>query len=214
MAIETYPVSPVAPSFTAVNFKVNTPTLITRTTSGMTRRIGQGHSYYSFTVQHKNLTRFEAGPVLGFVAQQFGPMDPFNIILPELSYSKTTNQTRTTVTTSAAAAVGATSVAITGVAIGKELLRAGDFFQFANHTKVYMCTSTWDGLSPGNPLEFSGGLVQAVPSGTAINYGGTEPIRFRVILENEVQQWDTGVGGIVNISLDMREVWGPDQTLV
>ena len=210
MAIETYPVSPTVPSFSAVNFKINTPSLSTRTNSGMTRRIGMGHSYYSFTVQHKNLTRFEAGPVLGFIAQQFGSMDPFNIILPELSYSKTTNQTRTIVTTTAAAAVGATSVAITGVAVGKEFLRAGDFFQFPNHTKVYMCTSTWT----SGPLEFSGGLVQAVPSGTAITYGGTEPIRFRVIFESDVQQWETGIGGLVNISLDMREVWGPEQTLV
>jgi hypothetical protein len=67
-----------------------------------------------------------------------------------------------------------------------------------------MCTETWT----AGELKFSGSLVTDVPSGTSIIYGGpTSPVPFTMILENDVQQWDTGIGGIVNISLDMREVW-------
>lgn len=199
-----------SPTFSAVNFKLNTPTIQTRTTSGLTRRVGMGHSYYSFTAKFSNLTRYEAGPILGYVASLYGPLDPFLVYIPELSYSKTTNQTTGAVSTVGITPVGATEVAVTNVANGKELLRAGDFFTFDNHPKVYMCTETWT----SGPLKFSGSLVTAVPDDTTITYGGpTSPVPFTVILENDVQQWDTGMGGIVNISLDMREVWNIDPLL-
>lgn len=197
----TYPQNP---SFQAVNFKINTPTISTRTTSGLTRRVGMGISYYSFTAKYTNMTRYQAGPILGFVAAQYGPLESFQIYLPEISYSKTTNQTQSAVSTTETLAIGATEVAVTGVQAGKELLRAGDFFKFQNHSKVYQCIETWT----SGKLKFSGSLVKPVPTGTPLTIGQlTDPVPFTVILENDVQQWDTGIGGVVNMSLDMREVW-------
>lgn len=192
---------PVSPAFNAVNFKINTPTLMTQTNSGMTRRVGMGHSYYSFTVKYANLTRYDYGPIAGYISQLYGPLESFEIILPELSYSKATNQTSTTVTTSAVASAGADNVAVTGVGSGKNLLRAGDFFKFANHSKVYMCTTTW---TTGNPLFFSGSLVKDVPSGTALVIN---EVPFTVILDGEAQEVEVGIGGITQIQLNMREVW-------
>ena len=194
----TYPSSP---SFQAVNFKINTPTLTTMTNSGKSRRVGQGHSYYSFAVKYGNLTRYDAGPIVGFVAQQYGPLESFQIVLPELSYSKVGNQTTATVTTSSAYAAGVDQVNVSGVEAGKNLLRAGDFFKFSNHSKVYMCTVTW---TVGTPLYFSGSLVKDVPSGTQIVYNA---VPFTVILENGIQQYDVGMGGMTSMSLDMRETW-------
>lgn len=196
---------PTTVPISSVTQKVNTPTLVTRTLSGLTRRVGMGHSYYSFVVNFDNLTRYDAGPLLGFVAQQYGPLESFQIELPELSYSKTTNQTSGAILTNGAVSAGADSVAVTGVATGKELLRAGDFFKFGNHSKVYQCAVTW---TTGQPLYFSGSLVADVPNGTGITIGrSTDPVLFTCVLENDVQQWDTGVGGFVNMSLEMREVW-------
>lgn len=192
---------PASPSFQAVNFKINTPTLTTMTNSGKSRRVGMGHSYYSFTVKYGNLTRYDMGPIVGFVAEQYGPLESFQIVLPELSYSKVGNQTTTTVTTSSAYTAGVDHVVVSGVGSGKNLLRAGDFFKFANHSKVYMCTTTW---TVGNPLYFSGSLVADVPSGTQIIYN---EVPFTVILENGIQQYDVGIGGITSMSLDMRETW-------
>lgn len=194
----TYPASP---SFNAINFKINTPTLVTQTTSGKSRRVGMGHSFYSFTVKYNNITRYDYGPIAGFIAEQYGPLESFQIVLPELSYSKVGNQTTSTVTTSASVLAGVDNVAVTGVTSGKNLLRAGDFFKFSNHSKVYMCTTTW---TSGNPLYFSGSLVKDVPSGTSIVYNA---VPFTVLLENNVQQFDTGIGGITQIQLDMRETW-------
>jgi hypothetical protein len=194
----TYPASP---AFNTVDFKINTPTLVTQTNSGKSRRVGMGHSFYTFTVKHTNLTRNDTGPIIGFVAQQYGPLESFQVVLPEISYSKVADQTTTTVTTSANVFAGVDQVAVTGVATGKNLLRAGDYFKFANHSKVYMCAVTW---TSGNPLYFSGSLVSNVPSGTQIVYNA---VPFTVILENGVQEYTTGMGGITSLSLDMRETW-------
>jgi hypothetical protein len=192
---------PTSPSFNAINFKVNTPTLVTTTNSGKSRRVGMGHSYYTFTVKYNNISRYDYGPIAGFIANQYGPLESFQIVLPELSYSKVGNQTTSTVTTSAAYSAGVDNVAVTGVTSGKNLLRAGDFFKFANHSKVYMCTVTW---TAGQPLYFSGSLVKDVPSGTAITYNA---VPFTCILDNNVQQFDVGIGGITQIQLDMKETW-------
>jgi hypothetical protein len=197
----TYPASP---AFNAVNFKINTPTIKTQTLSGMSRRVSMGHSFYTFSVKYGNITKYDAGPIIGFVAQQYGSLETFQIVLPEVSYSKLgSDQTTSTVTTSAAVLAGVDSVAVTGVTAGKFLLRAGDFFKFANHTKVYMCTVSW---TSGNPLYFSGSLVKDVPSGTQITYTA---VPFTVILDNEVQQYDVAAGGITTMTLDMRETWSP-----
>lgn len=194
----TYP----STAFTAVNFKINTPTLQTQTNSGMTRRVGMGHSYYSFTISHAQLTPYEYGPIAGFISQQYGPLESFQIVLPEISYSKATNQVTTTVSTSAAASAGVDSVTIPAVTAGKNLLRAGDFFKFANHSKVYMCAVSC--VAGDTTLYFSGSLVKDVPSGTQIVY---DAVPFTVIFTNEVQQFEVGFGGMTKLELDVREVW-------
>jgi hypothetical protein len=202
----TYPSSP---AFNSVNFKINTPVLRTQTISGKSRRVAMGHSFYTFTAKYNNISKYDTGPVIGFIAEQYGSLERFQIVLPEISYSKLgSNQTTTTVTTTAAVSAGVDHVSVTGVTSGKYLLRAGDYFKF-NHptdptnlwTKVYMCTTSW---VTGQPLYFSGSLVDDIPSGTSLTINA---VPFTVILDGEVQQYDTGIGGIVQLSLDFRETW-------
>jgi hypothetical protein len=192
---------PTSPGFEAVNFTINTPTLTSETISGKKRRVGMGHSFYTFTVKFPNQTAYNMGPVLGFVAAQYGQLDNFSIVLPEISYTKNTSLGSISVVTSGAKAIGDNSVNISGIASGDQFLLAGDFIKFANHSKVYMVTADW---VSGQPLFFSGSLVSAVPSGTQIIFNA---VPFNVILDNDVQQFDVGFGGITTMQLDMREVW-------
>ena len=204
---------PTSPRFNAINFQINTPTLVTNTLSGLSRRIGMGHSFYSFTVKYNNISRYDMGPIIGFIAQQYGPLEKFQIVLPEISFTKVGNQTTTSVTCTTGTSTwndgtahtgylaGVDHVNVAGVASGKNLLRAGDFFKFANHDKVYMCTTTW---TTGNPLYFSGSLVKNVPNGTALVI---DSVPFTVMLNNPMQQIDVGIGGITQLQLDMKEVW-------
>lgn len=193
---------PASPAFTAANFKINTPVLSTNTISGMTRRVAMGHSYYTLSAKYTNLSRAGYSAVAGYVSQLYGSLESFKIVIPELSYSKVSNQTTNPVYTAGANALaGADSVAVTGVIFGRNLLAAGDFFRFNNHSKVYMCSVTW---TSGQPLYFSGSLVKDVPSGTEIIINAVD---FTMILDNDVQQFDIGNGGITQAQFDMKEVW-------
>jgi hypothetical protein len=139
--------------------------------------------------------------VTSFVAKQYGQLESFQIVLPRISYTKSTNQTTTTVTTSSAATKGAKAVSVTGVGTGKDLLKAGDYFRFNNHTKVYMCVDDW---SAGQQLFFSGGLVSNVPSGTQLTITA---VPFTVILDQDIDEWTVANGGMTNIEVSFREVW-------
>lgn len=189
----------------AVNFKTNTPTQSSGTLSGKIRRIGLGVSYYSWEIKYNNLLAIDAGTVNGFAAQAFGPQFSFEIILPKISYSKAPNQTTSVPATNGVAAVGSTSVSITGCGANKNVLASGDFFKFANHTKVYMCVSPCVSDGSGNAtLYFSCPLVRSVPSNSNVKITA---VPFTAILAEDVQEWDVGIGGITNLSLSMREVW-------
>lgn len=196
---------PSAPAFETVNFKINTPTVISETLVGKLRRVGSGVSYYTFTAKYSNLTAYDFGPIVGFIANQLGPLDNFSIVLPEISYSKSTNPPSTTPATSATLSIGQNSVTLSNCGATKNVLNAGDFFKFANHSKVYMavqdCVSSAGGTAT---LYFSCPVVAAVPSATALTITA---VPFNVTLDNEVQEYSVGFGGISTMTVDFREVW-------
>lgn len=192
---------PQYPSFEAVNFQTKTPTLSVETASGKSQRVGMGHSFYTFSADYNNMTKRESRIVHGFLAAQYGKLEDFDIVLPEISYSTVQNQYSNIPYTTSSASKGANSVEIENYANNGELLNSGDFFKFNNHSKVYQCVVTW---YQNEPLYFAGGLVEDVPSGTGLTI---DAVPFRVILSNSVQEWETGIGGITTMSVDFREVW-------
>ena len=192
---------PTTPGFQSANFQINVPTLVTETISGKRQRVGMGHQFYSFSVKYPNVTQYQMGPVIGFLGGQYGPLETFEIVLPEISYSKNPNLYSGTVTVDSTTSSGNNSIAVSGISLGNTWLYAGDYFKFDNHSKVYMCTTDF---VIGEPLLFSGSLVQDVPAGTSIT---ATQVPFTVMLDNEIQQYSVGLGGITTMSIDMREVW-------
>lgn len=206
---------PTSSEFEAVNFKVNTPTIQSETFGGKIRRVGAGVSFYTFTVRHPLMTAYDAGPYQGFVSQAFGPQLSFTIVLPKISYTKIigTQSSSATVSSTAAAGVKQVSLSCGAGNANRKILRVGDFFKFNNHDKVYQCAAPFnDGTNQhciadgsGNAtLYFSGSLVTSVPSSTALTLTA---VPFTVILSEDVQEFDVGLGGMTSMSLDMREVW-------
>jgi hypothetical protein len=198
---------PSSPSFQAVAFTINTPTITSVTNAGKMRRVGQGHSYYSFDVRYSSITAQDQGKVMGFVATAQGPVFSFEIVLPEISTSKATDATtaNATITSSANITYGQKYVTVSNCGNNKQILRAGDYFRFANHSKVYMATAdvTSNGSGAANIL-FSGSAVTSVTSGTRLQI---QDVPFTVVLAEDAQSYDVGYGGISSLSLSMREVW-------
>jgi hypothetical protein len=195
---------PATPSFNAVGFKIITPTIQTETFSGKSRRVGFGVSYYAWEAKYPPITPRDFGPVIGFASQAFGSLYSFEIILPEISFSKAINQS-SGATTSAAITAGTISVTLNNAGANKRVLAAGDFFKFNNHTKVYMCASDCDSNAGGTAnLFFSGATVSAVPSGTALTLTA---VPFTATFIESLNEFEVGYGGLTSYSIQMREVF-------
>lgn len=195
---------PVTTGFTAVDFRVVNPNITSQTNSGKIRRVGQGTSYYVWTAKFPPVTPREFGPIAGFIAQGFGQLYSFEILLPEISYSKTISQS-VAPTTVGTIPAGAVNVALRGCSVSSEVLRAGDFFKFNNHSKVYQATINCNSNSSGNAtLYFAGTTVSNVPAGTGLTITS---VPFTAILSESEQAYAISQGGIASLTLEMREVW-------
>ena len=201
---------PTNPSFQAVNFRVVTPTITSETNTGKVRRVGYGHSYYTFEARYPSLTPVQRGAVMGYLGFARGPALSFEILIPDLSVSKSTlARARTTSNnlprTSGNIVVGATSVTVTNIsdASDEPMMRAGDFFKFSNHSKVYMVAADVPSVTT-TTLFFSGALCANVPNNTTLTISN---VPFTCILDEEVQEFESGIGGITTLSVNMREVW-------
>ena len=199
---------PTDPSFASVNFKVNTPLLRTTSLSGITRRVAQGHTFYSFTINFPTMTARDVGKINGFLAARLGGFEEFTVVIPEISETKAQHGGSHTITVSTAAAAGSTSTTYLVSGMGnhnKEFLAAGDFIKFSNHSKVYMVqeNSTTNGSSVGT-VKFAGGLVAAITTATTLI---RDSVPFTVVLDSEVQEFDVGVGGMTAMNFDVKEVW-------
>jgi hypothetical protein len=196
---------PTYPSFTSVNFKTYTPAQTSTSFSGKMRRVSLGVSYYTWEVKYPSLVALDAGTVTGFLGQTLGQTFSFEIILPKISYSKSTNPPSTTVRTTGATAIGAKQVSLTNCGNTKTVLAAGDYFKFNNHSKVYMCVAPCTSSAGGTAtLYFTCPLVAAVPSSTDLTITA---VPFTAICSEDVQEFSTGIGGITSMSVAMREVW-------
>ena len=196
---------PTTPGFKAVSFQTNTPTLTTETFSGKTRRVSFGHQFYDFEVKYPTMTDREAGIVEGFLASTYGPSLSFEIILPEISYTKSNNPPSTTPNTNGGYNKGVKSVTLQNCGANKEVLYVGDYFKFTNHSKVYQAVATCQSDGSGAAtLFFAGSLVENVTNATDLVLTA---VPFTVIATNDIQKFDVGSGGLTSASVKMRETW-------
>ena len=200
----TYPSSP---EFTSVDFKINTPTQVTETVNGRKRRSGFGVSYYTFAGKYASLTPTQASAVTSFVAKQYGQLESFQVVLPKISYNKAADYAQAVgnAKVKTAASKGAFSVALKGLGNNKAVFKAGDFFKFTNHSKVYMVTDDVTSNGSGEAtLYFSAKLVVNVVVDEVLVINA---VPFTVILDQDVDEFTVANGGMTNIEVSFREVW-------
>jgi hypothetical protein len=207
----TYPLPPTAataPEFSSVDFKINTPVQTTETVNGRKRRSGFGVSYYTFIGKYASLTPSQAAQVTSFVAKQYGQVESFQVVLPKISYNKAADYAQAVgnAKVKTAASKGAFSVVLKGLGNNKAIFKAGDFFKFANHSKVYMVTDdvTSHPSTGEATLFFSAKLVANVVVDEVLTINA---VPFTVILDQDVDEFTVGVGGMTNIEVSFREVW-------
>ena len=195
---------PVNPPFATVDFKTISPTITSSTNSGKLRRVGMGCSYYSWTAKYNSLTPRDAGPIIGYIRYTEGSLYSFEIVLPEISYSKTINQVSAAIT-QVAIPIGSVNVRVSTTNTNSEVLRAGDYFKFNNHSKVYQAVINCNSDSGGNAtLTFAGPTVSNVASGTSLTLTA---VPFTAVIDGQEQDHTVSYGGITTLEVSMREVW-------
>lgn len=213
--------------FSAVDFKIISPTQTTESMNGKIRRVGMGSSFYTFTIKYPTLTRTKLAALMGYLSQTQGPLYAFDILLPSISYTKLSNQITGTVTVTGGTDTwtenGTTK---TGYATGKgvitvsgsngALFAGGDVFRFNDlnypgddstnkHLKVYMVTNDVTIVGGSATVYFTGGLVDNVPNGTTLTITA---VPFQVIVHSDTHTFNHGQGGLGSFEFDCREVWG------
>jgi hypothetical protein len=201
-----YPNNPAnaEPQHTTIDFKVVTPTITSETNSGKKRRVGQGISYYTWTLKYPPLTPREVGPINGFVAFTQGPLYSFEIVLPEISYSKCLSNPANIIL-STSIPIGTMRANVSCGSGNVEVIRAGDYFKFNNHSKVYQAAINCNSDATGNAVLFFGSpTVSNVASATTLIVNA---VPFTAIIDNTEQETTVGFGGMTEVEVKMREVW-------
>ena len=126
---------PTGPAIGNINITSNQPILVDKSQNGkrQSRKIG-GH-LWSARISYEPMTKAEFMPVWSFTLNQQG--DSFTVTFPHLARQGTATGTAAT-NNNAGYNAGDSAVNIDGIT---GTIKAGDYFKFANHTKVYMFTA-------------------------------------------------------------------------
>lgn len=201
---------PSSPGFTTANFIQNTATKSVQTQSGRTVRASNATTLWSGTLVFPTMTAAEFRPIQAFIALAQGKLNEFDIVIPVVSQSISANRAivdgNVTVETDSSGnhQAGDTNIKIQTPVSNNNILKAGDLVRFANHTKVYVCTTDINSDSVGEAvLNIQPGLVEPVTNGEAVT---TNDVPFRMILDNDVQEFKYTTNQYTNYEIDVREV--------
>lgn len=186
---------PTTPAFRSLNVADRRFNVASESVSGRTQVRSLGGQRWHLTAAYSPLTRTEFAPIMAFIVSQGGSLGTFTVTPTVLKSSLGT--VSGTVTTSSDAAIGATSLPITGLT---GTLKAGDFIKFANHSKVYMLTADRSGAGS---ISFSPSLVTAVSSGQGVTYNS---VPFTVRLVGDAQEFPASTDVTFRYEIDMIEV--------
>jgi hypothetical protein len=221
------------PGYASVKLASEHKMMNTRTNSGrLISREVSGHKW-NISISYNPMTRDEFEPIYSFLLQKRGSLTPFFVSLPQYkaprdpafaTYVLNSGSTPRTFTMAAAGAAGATNILIAGPSgynhssdeDGRP--KPGDLFTIessdSNHKKVYQVTRVEASdiylagaqISDDDKLRvhFTPALQRAVATGATSKIHFNDP-KFRVILKNDVQEYNLNNQNLYSFSLGLEE---------
>lgn len=184
--------------FASVDITSVTTTRKSETLSGKVIRRAVGGQYWQMNVQTTALNRAEMAELNAFLNKQNGPFGSFTFVPPIIGSSRGTASGTPQVLETFPP--GETSVKVNG-ATGT--LKAGDFFKFSNHDKVYQLTADVDmDASTVDVLQFFPALTTEVTNTTTIQYSS---VPWLVYLENDNTTMKISTDGRFLLEFVVRE---------
>lgn len=194
---------PSTPSFNGINFNIRTQTQQTTSLSNRTFRNAVGTTQFTVTASYPTMTRTEFKPVMAFIAQCRGPLNEFDIQIPEISEATGTVSGSLTQVNGTHAA-GDSTIDVDGLAASTTVLKAGDVIRFENHTKVYMLTADLTSDSSGEAtMNITPGLITGLSNNELVTI---DDVPFRMRLANDVQEMSLGLEQFFTFEVDLEEV--------
>ena len=195
---------PTSPAFADIKITSIQPTLTSRTISGKRQTRQVGGQYWRIYATYPPMTRAQFDPIFGFLMKQRGSFETFTFIPPVVSSTTATgygtpvinggSQTGRTVNTD-----GWTANQSAG-----NLLQAGNYLKFANHSKVYVLTdANTSGSSGESTLSIEPALLTSPADGSAITIAS---VPFTVYLMNSgLVEYNVDNSGLFYYDLDLCE---------
>lgn len=127
-----------------------------------------------------NMSRDQFKPILGFLMAQKGQFDTFTYVPPDMATPRGTGNGTPQVQ---GGSQTGTSLTTDGWAASETVLKAGDVFKLANHTKVYMITEDITSTAGGvATLVFQPPLLESPLDNSAVTISN---VPFTVELESD-----------------------------
>ena len=197
----TFPTSP-APN--SVEIQSLEPNLVSVTQNLKRQMRSRGGQRWSLKVSFPPLTRSEFAPIYAFAIAQKGQFETFTFTPPVVSVSQ--GDTSESPVVNGALAVGVNTASLDGLTASKSyIIRAGDFFKFSGHSKVYMATADLhsDGSNAGT-LTFAPNLQSSVANNETITFAS---VPFVCSFTTDITSFNTDTSNLYALNFELVEIF-------
>ena len=197
----SFPTSPAASSVSITSLE---PTLVSISQNLKRQVRKRGGQRWQLEVEFPPMTRSEFAPIYAFAIKQKGQFETFTYVPPVVSTSQ--GDTTESPVVDGALTVGASSATIDGLTASESgIIKAGDFFKFSGHSKVYMATADMDADGTGHAtLNFAPDLLNAVANDETITFAA---VPFTVAFTQTLTQFNTDTTALYGFSMSLIEVF-------
>ena len=193
-----------SPAPNSVEIQSLEPNLVS-VTQNLKRQVrSRGGQRWSLKVSFPPLTRSEFAPIYAFAIAQKGQFETFTFTPPVVSVSQ--GDTSESPVVNGALAVGVNTASLDGLTASKSyIIRAGDFFKFSGHSKVYMATADLhsDGNNAGT-LTFAPNLQSSVANDETITFAS---VPFVCSFTTDITSFNTDTSNLYALNFELVEIF-------
>lgn len=194
---------PTSPAPTSIEVQSIEPTAVSVALNLRRQARSRGGQRWLFKVVFPVMTRAEFDPIFAFSVAQRGQFETFSWTPTTIGTSRGATSENPVV--NGTASIGALSCSVDGLSAStSNILRAGDYFKFSGHGKIYMVSADMTSASDGTAtLNFVPQLTTAVANNETI---GQNAVVFNVAFASDIRQFSTNETSYYNYEIDLIEV--------
>ena len=197
----TFPSSPAASDIQVQSIE---PTLVSTTISLKRQVRSRGGQRWMLNVSFPPMTWAEFAPIYAFSVKQKGQYETFTYVPPTISTTR--GSSGETPVVNGAISAGAVTASVDGLtASTSNILRAGDFIKFSDHTKIYMVTDDMSSDGSGEAtLNFHPSATEAISNNATITIAS---VPFTVSFQDDVREFGTNITNLYSYEINLIEVY-------